>query len=596
MSDTVHKKLESREHILLRPNMYVGAIDPQTFSDYVDGKLTELKYIPGLVKIINEIIDNSVDIAIKTDFKKCNLVDVKVQDDYIEVLDNGPGIPVTKNSDGEYLPRVCWGYAMSGSNFGDDSERKSIGMNGVGSYCTNVWSTKFIGVSDDGQNRYKITFTDNAQNPQESLSVSSKRGVQVKFYPDLARFKIDKIDDTVKSVIKQRLINLNMCFPKIKFRFNNKDINVKDFKKYVSMFSENFELYESDNYQFAILPSTSDEFQHFSFVNGLKMPDGGQHVDVISSEVTKRIREKLKKKYKTIKPADIKNKLMVVMFMRGFPSPKFNSQTKEKLTNSISEVNTYLGNIDYDVLCKKILKNEKIINPIIEVFKIKEEYKKRQELNALNKAPKKIKDEHYLGATKNKRVLFICEGASALGGLMPCFGRDEYGYYTLKGKPLNAWSSSQQKFTANKELSGLYQVVKNEGYEKIVFATDADLDGFHIRSLLSGFFRKYLPEYSVGMLETPVIASFKNGKIQKWSYDLNDSLELSAGETSFYYKGLGSWNKDDFKVVLSKDGIDKMIEPLTFNDSDETIEDWLGNDSAPRKEYIINNNFSIADI
>lgn len=661
------EELDQRQHILLRPNMYIGATTTQAFNDYVDGQLTELNYIPALVKIINEIIDNSVDIAIKTDFKGCNAIEVKINDDSVEVIDNGTGIPITKNDKGIFLPKVCWGTALSGSNFSDDNHVQ-IGTNGIGSYCTNVWSKKFIGISDDGKYRYRVTFTDNASKSEEALSESRSHGVGVKFYPDLERFNIDKISDTIKSVIKQRIINLNLCFPKIKFKFNGKQINVDNFKKYISAFNKNFEIYETDNYQFAILPSSSDEFQYYSYVNGLKLSDGGQHIDNVSNEITKRLRDKLERKFKNIKPADIKNKLFIIMYMRNFNNPKFNSQTKEKLTNSIAEVNEYLGNVDYDNLCKKILKNNSIIDPIVEVFKVKEELKRRQELKSLEKPPKKIKDEHYLSATKEKKYIFIVEGQSALSGLVPCLGREQCGYFTLKGKPLNAWEVSQQKFTANKELSSLYQVIKNEsrledkkdgkwylfnknnksfivnendtitidnttlnitelelspitptkeqleeyknnkhitrrkfvasGYQHIVYATDQDLDGFHIRALLSGFVKRYLSDYEdmIGMLETPVVAVFKNGKIQKWTYSLDDKLELKQGENSFYYKGLGSWNKDDFKIVLAKDGIDKMIEKLDFNNSENNLNDWLGSDSEPRKKSILANNFSIADI
>ena len=140
------KSLDSREHILLRPNMYIGAVTAQKFTEFLDGKKQEIEYIPGLIKIINEIIDNSVDIAIKTNFEGCNEVSVKISEDSVEIIDNGPGIPVKQNAEGEYLPYVCWGHAMSGSNFDDDENRKHIGMNGVGSYCTNVWSKKFIGI------------------------------------------------------------------------------------------------------------------------------------------------------------------------------------------------------------------------------------------------------------------------------------------------------------------------------------------------------------------------------------------------------------------------------------------------------------------
>lgn len=395
--------------------MYIGASNVVEVEDYclVNDKIqrTSVKCVPGLLKIINEIIDNSVDIAIKTNFEGCNSVSVKITDDTVVVEDNGPGIPVSKNPEGEYIPFVCWGYAMSGSNFDNDENRTHLGMNGVGSYCTNVWSTEFTGISDDSKNRYTVKFKNNALDYKETVSNSVSKGVTVKFKPDLKRFGIEKIDQTHKDLIYQRLLNLSISFPLIQFKFNNKAIKTKNFKSYVSSFADegSFEVFQSDNFSFAVIPSPSDEFQQFSYLNGLNIKDGGTHIDVIANNIVSLLRDSLAKKYKTIKPADIKNKLMIVGVFKNFANPKFNSQTKEKLTNSVSEVNQYFGDIDYQSLSKKILKNSNIISPIIEVFKIKEELKNRQELKTLNKA-KKIKDEHYLPALKESKYIFIVEG------------------------------------------------------------------------------------------------------------------------------------------------------------------------------------------
>ena len=411
----IYKKKTSREHILERPNMYIGASNVVEVEDYclVNDKIqrTSVKCVPGLLKIINEIIDNSVDIAIKTNFEGCNSVSVKITDDTVVVEDNGPGIPVSKNPEGEYIPFVCWGYAMSGSNFDNDENRTHLGMNGVGSYCTNVWSTEFTGISDDSKNRYTVKFKNNALDYKETVSNSVSKGVTVKFKPDLKRFGIEKIDQTHKDLIYQRLLNLSISFPLIQFKFNNKAIKTKNFKSYVSSFADegSFEVFQGDNFSFAVIPSPSDEFQQFSYLNGLNIKDGGTHIDVIANNIVSLLRDSLSKKYKTIKPADIKNKLMIVGVFKNFANPKFNSQTKEKLTNSVSEVNQYFGDIDYQSLSKKILKNSNIISPIIEVFKIKEELKNRQELKTLNKA-KKIKDEHYLPALKESKYIFIVEG------------------------------------------------------------------------------------------------------------------------------------------------------------------------------------------
>lgn len=395
--------------------MYIGASNVVEVEDYclVNDKIqrTSVKCVPGLLKIINEIIDNSVDIAIKTNFEGCDSVSVKITDDTVVVEDNGPGIPVSKNPEGEYIPFVCWGYAMSGSNFDNDENRTHLGMNGVGSYCTNVWSTEFTGISDDSKNRYTVKFKNNALDYKETVSNSVSKGVTVKFKPDLKRFGIEKIDQTHKDLIYQRLLNLSISFPLIQFKFNNKAIKTKNFKSYVSSFADegSFEVFQGDNFSFAVIPSPSDEFQQFSYLNGLNIKDGGTHIDVIANNIVSLLRDSLSKKYKTIKPADIKNKLMIVGVFKNFANPKFNSQTKEKLTNSVSEVNQYFGDIDYQSLSKKILKNSNIISPIIEVFKIKEELKNRQELKTLNKA-KKIKDEHYLPALKENKYILVVEG------------------------------------------------------------------------------------------------------------------------------------------------------------------------------------------
>lgn len=151
--------------------------------------------------------------------------------------------------------------------------------------------------------------------------------------------------------------------------------------------------------------------------------------------------------------------------------------------------------------------------------------------------------------------------------------------------------------------------VLKSGYQYIVYATDQDLDwpfgvsiikekdGIHIRSLLSGFIHKYLPEYEgrVGILDTPVVAFFKNDKIQHWIYNLNEEIEIKKGEKSFYFKGLGSWDKNDLQEVIKVDGIEKMISIINFENGEENLNDWLGSDSTPRKKFILENTFSIAD-
>lgn len=458
--------LDDRVHILKRSEMYIGSINFEEQEDFnFDNdhiKYENFKIIPGLCKIINEVLDNSIDEAIKTNFEYGNEISILIDKDKVQVQDNGRGIPVVKH-DEYYQPYLCWGRAKSGSNFEENTKHIQIGKFGVGSYCSNVFSKKFIGETDDGKNSYKVIFKDNASESTESLGKSVQHGTTVTFYPDLKRFNITEIDEVHINYIYQRVLCLANIFDKIKFKFNKKLIKTKNFKDFIKLFSSDFEIYENENVKIALIPNDTDDFKQFSYVNGLKIKDGGTHVDCIMKNVVNIIRDKISKKYKNIKPGDIRNKLTLITFISNFPSPKFNSQTKEKLTNSDSEFNNF-ANIDYSFV-NKILKNNAFIDPIIEIYKIKEEYENRKALKSVEKV-KKIKSERYIRGVGDSKYLILTEGLSALGGISKVLGNKNINYYVLRGKPLNSWEISHQKFASNKELSELYQIIKAEESSK----------------------------------------------------------------------------------------------------------------------------------
>lgn len=207
-------------------------------------------------------------------------------------------------------------------------------------------------------------------------------------------------------------------------------------------------------------------------------------------------------------------------------------------------------------------------------------------------------DIHVSGSNTFLLASGVVSHNSAFGGLSPVLGRTEIGYYCLKGKPLNAYSATHSKFTSNKELSELFSIIQNEGYEYIIAATDADLDGIHIRGLLLGFIEKYMKEMKdrVGVLNTPVKAAKKGKKLVRWTYDLNGELKLKSGEELKYFKGLGTWTKNDLQQIIEKDGLENMIEIFDF-DNIEILDDWLSDKKADkRKEYIIDNEFDIAKV
>jgi len=354
---------------------------------------------------------------------------------------------------------------------------------------------------------------------------------------------------------------------------------------------------KKDNFILEIKANDTDDFQQLSVINGLNVRNGGTHIDFILEKIVLPIRDKLIKKFKTIKPADIKNKLKILSVCRFFPALEFTSQEKIEVSNSRADWNEFFNTVDWDKIVRQLLKDEDLMLNITEYFSLKEKAKENAEIKKLSKKVK-IKSDKYLKSIKRQKYLFLVEGESALGGLLPVFGRDEIGYYVLKGKPLNAYSSSTKKFAENKELSELFKVIKNEQYDYIVTATDADLDGIHINGLLLAFIERYLPEIKskFGRLNTPVMISKKNKKLVSWSYGFDNSPKADDGETLKWMKGLGSWKEKDLIQVVETDTINKMIELYNFDDVG-SIDEWFNDQRAnDRKTHIENNSFDLTKL
>lgn len=615
MENREFKILTDIEHVILRPNMYLGGINlsekEQWIYDKESGKFSygTVKYVPALVKCASELIDNSIDVAIDTNFEKATKIQVNVDSKSIEVIDNGIGIPCeppkNKPDEKRTCAEIAWTTLKSGTSFGDN--RNKIGTNGVGSSCVNVFSSLFIGESDDGKRKQTITCKNNLSEIKAGkVSKSSgKAGVRVYCEPDLKRFGLEAIDEVHKNLIYQRIINLAISYPKIKFSFNKEKISVNE-KKLSSMFSDDCIVESGENFTICIFPNESDEFKFYTYVNGIDIRKGGTHIDYIAYELTSRVRDKLIKKYKNIKPADIKNKISLVVFFTNFANPEFDSQTKESLSNSQGDISKHLdGKLDFDKLAKQILKNEAIIGPVIDMFKLKEELKARQELKGIKKV--KVKSDKYFPGIGKKKYLFLVEGLSAGGGLMKCFGRDEKFFYCLKGLVLNVFDSTIQRIAANQEVKDILNIlnidltkkddIQHVEFEKIVIATDADIDGINIGSMLFGWWYKLCPElykqHKVYKLNTPVVM-LKDNKddVKKWFFNLDDFRKWEQANKNsklkvIYLKGLGSLESKDLDYIISQQGFESLLEEYFLDEeSAKYIDDWLGSNSEPRKKYI----------
>ena len=634
MSENKFEVLSGRDQILRRPQMWIGSMDPISRNMFIvneeNVKQQDVTFIPSFRKICDEILDNSIDALIE----HCNStgsIKVEMDDELVSIEDDGPGIPVVKKklSDAEikslpeaeakeimdsYIPEIAWTRLFSGSNFQDSSSKTTIGSHGVGSKATAIFSKKFIGRTDDGKHRCTVKSVDNLDKSSCKVEKSSgKTGTIVEFWPDLERFRLSKIDQVYKDLMYQRLFCLAITFPKIKFTFNKKRISTND-KKFLNMFHENIEYMTFDNGFIGVYPNSNDDFRFFTYVNGLNFTRGGKHIDWISNQIVIPIRDKLEKKYKTIKPADIKNKLTLVVFMRDFANLKFDSQTKETLTNSDSEISQFLnGKVDFEKFAKNILKNESIIDPIVETFKIKEELKARQELKQAKKV--KVKSDKYFPGIGEKKYLFLVEGLSAGGGLMKCLGRNGKYFYCLRGLALNAYDSSIQKIAANQEIKEVMNIlnldltkksdeVQNIEFEKIVIATDADVDGINIASMLFGWWYRLCPnlykQHKIYRLNTPiVIVEDAKENIKNWFFNLNDFKKWEKSNTDkklkiIYLKGLGSLSTNQLDYIIQKQGFDSLLEEYTIdNMSNEYFKNWLGPDAEPRKKYMKDYNFDI---
>lgn len=629
MSDNKFEVLTGRLQILAKPTMWIGAVDPTEKEMFIiNDEKAEYKtvtYIPAFRKIFDEILDNALDALIEHR-NSAGTIKVKMDDEKISVEDDGPGIPVVKKQLNEvelknlpkeeaetlknsYIPYIAWTRLFSGTNFKATSEKMNIGSHGVGSKAAAIFSTKFIGMTDDGKKSCVVKCENNLEKSTCKIGeTSGKSGTKVEFWPDLARFKLNKIEQVYHDLAYQRLLCLAMTFPHMKFSFNGKRIAVND-KKFLGMFSESIESVQFGKGFIGIYPNAYDDFKFLTYVDGMYMARGGNHVEYIINSIVNPIREKLAKKYKTIKPADIRNKMTLVCFMREFPNPKFDSQTKDTLTNSTGEITSYLnGQVDFELFAKKILKNDAIINPIVDMFKLKEELKARQELKAAKKI--KVSSDKYMASITDKKYCLLCEGLSARGGLSSALGREGFSYFAGRGVPLNAYDAKIQAISANSELKDISSILeldlfgkgdnKTIAFDKIILANDADMDGIFIANQYVGWFTRFAPnlfnEHKIARLITPlvILRDHKDAPV-KYFYSLNEFkiFEQKNDLSKFkidYKKGLGSWPKEEFIELFDKYGFEYFVQDLLMdNEGKVYVDNWLNGEKADkRKEYLRN--------
>lgn len=603
------KILSPREHVRTRPGMYVGSVSKETVEQFIIGKYKKVTYVPAILKIISEILDNSVDEAIRTGFKFANKIDVSIEGDEVTITDNGRGIPQDQvtDSDGVTLlrPEAAWTRVNAGTSFND--ERTTIGANGVGSSCTNFMSKSFVGKTWRDGKSVTVKCSDGGLNIKTTIGTKAGNGTQVSFVPDFSLMESTSLSDydTIE-VLKDRLLSLTMCFPEIKFTFNGKKEfvdGIGSFKTYAEQFGpkggSQF-VSSSDDVSFLIAGS-EDGFRQNSYINGVNTRQGGAYVDFVMNGIVDELSAMVKRKYKVeVSKSTIKGGMTFVLFARNFVNPKYDSQTKERLTNTMSQVRDHFQKsfkYDFKYIAKKIMEMEDVIGPIVEAQLNKKLAEQKRDSEIEQKKLKKVKVAKHIAASSQNATLFLVEGDSALGFAIKVRNPDTAGFFPLRGVTLNAWTENSATVLKNKEFGELIAILgldindknsyKKMNYQSVAILSDADHDGEKIATLILAFFYKFWPglvdEGRLKLTRTPIMIS-TDGKNTKWFYSYesaNDFKNDSKGYKHRYIKGLASLTEKEYHEVINK----PTLDTLAVSDP-ALLEMMFGNDADARKEFM----------
>lgn len=611
MSKEDFKILSARDHVRQRTGMYLGSVSLEKVDRFVLGKWRTTQYVPALLKMVDEIIDNSIDEAIRTGFKHANEITVQTKKDRVVISDNGRGIPqdqVIDTETGEKIlrPVAAWTRVRAGTSF--DDERVTIGANGVGSACVNFMSKMFVGETWQKKKLVKVTSTNGAETTQMDNSLTRDgSGTRVEFRPDFSLLGVDSLEDGDHlELISDRLTGLQIAFPEIKFKLNGRLVAATTLKKYAALYTAedaSTVVVGRDSLSYFFAAST-DGHRSTTYVNGVHTRLGGAYNDFVVNSVVDEMMSMIKRKYKVeVGKSTIKSGLTFVLFARGFKNPQFDSQTKERLTNSQAQIREHYNNAgvpDANAIAKKIMACADIIEPIVEAQVAKKAAADKRAATLAQKKLRRVKVQKHVAATGKDATLFLCEGDSAMGFLLKVRDPKTVGGFPLRGVVKNTWNVKPADVLKNKELSELIAVlgldinnpdsVDQMDYQHIATLADADHDGNHITGLLMAFFYRFWPrlfsEGRVHMTRTPIMISTK-GSNTKWFYSYADAKKFKASNTGWkhrYIKGLASLTQEEYDSIINQPKLSTIAI-----DKPEWFEVMMGDSSEPRKQWLQGN-------
>ncbi len=599
-SDESVRTLDWKEHIRLRPGMYIGKLGDGSSQD------------DGIYVLIKEIIDNSIDEFVMGNGRT---IEVIIKDQKVTIRDYGRGIPLGKVID-------CVSKINTGAKYDSKIFKKAVGLNGVGSKAVNALSSYFSAQSIR-EGKTKIAEFQRGEligdNKEEPCSLRS--GTVISFIPDEELFGHYHF---IPEYIEQMLWNYVFLNNGLTIWFNGTRMQAKN--GLIDLLQRNI---NGNPIMYPIIQIKDEDFEcafthssrqygeeYYSFVNGQHTTQGGTHQSAFREAITKTIRDFYKKDFD---PSDIRQSLVAAVSIK-IQEPVFESQTKTKLGSQLMEpdgqtIRNYIGDIikkqldNYlhmnsdtaESLLRKVMQSEKERKDFANIKKLAKESVKKVSLHN-----KKLRDcrIHY-NSNDEKRLettLFITEGDSASGSITKSRDVNTQAVFSLKGKPLNCYGLSKKVVYENDEFNMLQSAlnieegVENLRYNNIVIATDADVDGMHIRLLMLTFFLQFYPDVvkmgHLYILQTPLFR-VRNKKKTNYCYTDEERVEsikeLGPNPEITRFKGLGEISPDEFRHFI---GASMRLDPVILKkstDINEVLAFYMGRNTPERQGFIIDN-------
>jgi DNA gyrase/topoisomerase IV subunit B len=585
--------LSSLEHIRLRPGMYIGKMGDGSHPD------------DGIYILVKEIIDNSIDEYIMGSGRR---IDVNLEGIRVTVRDYGRGIPLGKLVE-------CVSVINTGGKYNDDVFQFSVGLNGVGTKAVNALSKDFTVKSIRDGKYHEANFSKGTLVDENEGKTDEKNGTSVSFIPDPDLFPEYKfrMEYLEKRMWMYAYLNSGLSIYLNGVRYYSKhglkdlvDVEVEDDKLYDII------AFKGKTIEFALCHTDNYGENYFSFVNGQYTNDGGTHLSAFREGVLKAINEFTGKTYQA---ADVRDGIVGAIAVK-LKEPIFESQTKNKLGNTDVRgpiVNAVKDNlVDYlhrnleesEVLIDKVVRNEKVRRQIQAVKKQSKEKAKKMTL----KIPKLKDCKYHLGDRSGRgeeTMIFLTEGQSAAGSMVSCRNVYTQAIFSLKGKPLNCFNEKIDKVYQNEELYYIMQALNLEDdiedlrYNKVVIATDSDVDGLHIRNLLITYFLTFFEQLVLSghlyILETPLFR-VRNKKETIYCYnesERNMAIEkLKSGRSGIEitrFKGLGEISPDEFGQFIGEDIRLQNVTIDHMRNITEMLNFYMGKNTPNRRDHIMNN-------